>query len=264
MAWLYFIINLGLLILAVFSGKYIYKHFKKYWIPVAVFSLLFLFLEAFLIQRPDIEYMLIPWIDYAFFRGWGLLGAFVVFGIGIEQLPKSNQRALIIFTVFLIIIRMYMWWSILFGLDYNFKEKGFKNGICFQSTQYTCAPSSCATLLKHYGIESTEKEMARLCLTGNVRATSNIKTVRGLRLIVNEKGYDVKIKLTDMEGLKKIPKPCLISVKVTFMVNHMVVLSSLTDDKAIILDPEDGKFDLKKSEFEKEWVGNAIWLVSNK
>ncbi len=260
MAWLYFIINLALLIFAVLSGKYIYKRFPKYWIPIAIFSLLLLFLEGYLVHRPDIEYIIFPWIDYTFFRGWGLLGAFVVFGIGISQLPKANQRALIIFTVFLIIVRMYFWWSILFGFDYNFKEKGFKKGICYQSTLYTCAPSSCATLLKHYGIDTTEKEMARLCLTGNVRATSNLKAARGLNIKLADKGYSVKIVLTDIKGLEKIPKPCLISVKVALMVKHMVVLSSFSNGKVVILDPEDGKYSLDLATFEKEWSKNAIWI----
>lgn len=260
MPWLYFALNTLLLFAAVMAGRIVGRKSKQIWIPVALICLFLLFLETWFVQRPDIEYSLIPWIDYAFFRGWGLIGAFAVFGIGSVQIPRDAGHALLLFILLLIIVRMYFWWDILFGLDYNFTEIGFKNGICYQSTRYTCAPASSAMLLRHFGIRTSEKEMARLSLTGNVRATSNIKVIRGLRLKLKNTGYQVKIRVTDIAGLRQIRLPCLISLKTGLVSKHMVVLAALDDRHAELLDPEDGRIRIKLEEFRKTWAGNAIWI----
>ncbi len=41
----------------------------------------------------------------------------------------------------------------------------WKDGVCLQTSQASCAPAAVATLLAHYGISASEQEMARLCLT---------------------------------------------------------------------------------------------------
>jgi hypothetical protein len=52
---------------------------------------------------------------------------------------------------------------------------------CSQTTGFTCAPTACVCALSYLGIDSTEREMARLCLT-RAGGTTRFNTYRGLVL----------------------------------------------------------------------------------
>jgi len=66
-----------------------------------------------------------------------------------------------------------------------------KLGTCLQTTRYTCSPAAAATLLRKHGIESTEQEMAELCLTRH--GTSWQGLYRGLKLKTAGTPWDVEV-----------------------------------------------------------------------
>src|SRR5439155_26252660 len=57
----------------------------------------------------------------------------------------------------------------------------WRRDICLQTSHATSSPAAAATLLRSHGIDTTEEEMARLCLT-NPDGTSLLGLYRGLRL----------------------------------------------------------------------------------
>lgn len=58
-------------------------------------------------------------------------------------------------------------------------ENKWEGEVCLQSTSMTCSPAAAATVLKCFGIEATEGEMAGLCLTRT--GTHWMGLYRGLR-----------------------------------------------------------------------------------
>ena len=63
---------------------------------------------------------------------------------------------------------------------------------CLQTTSATCTPACAATLLSLHGIEATEGEMARLCLTTS-KGTNWTGLYRGLKLKTHGTRYDVRV-----------------------------------------------------------------------
>ena len=63
---------------------------------------------------------------------------------------------------------------------------------CLQTTPATCTPACAATLLSLHGIQVTEREMARLCLTTH-RGTNWTGLFRALKLKTHDSRYDVRV-----------------------------------------------------------------------
>lgn len=126
------------------------------------------------------------------------------------------------------------------------------NGSCNQTTEYTCSPAAAATLLKLHGIESSEREMAELCLTRH--GTSWPGLYRGLKLKTAGTKWDVEVLSCSATELAKHRGPMILSVGLergarvdanfsretgwVAGVNHSVVLQHFTRyGAAEILDP---------------------------
>lgn len=152
-------------------------------------------------------------------------------------------------------------------------------GNCLQTTNYTCSAASAATLLKAHGIESSEQEMAELCLTR--RGTSWQGLYRGLKLKTAGTKWDVEVVCCSPEELRKLSQgPMIISVGLDAGsssdteftrefgwipgVNHSVILHGFTSyGSAVIADPTQ---ELCREQWDQKtldilWRGYAIRLV---
>ena len=80
--------------------------------------------------------------------------------------------------------------------------------VCIQTTPATCTPACAATLLGLYGIDTTEAEMARLCLTSR-NGTNWAGLYHGLKAKTRDTPWDV----VGLSGsLKDLRGPVIISV----------------------------------------------------
>lgn len=64
-------------------------------------------------------------------------------------------------------------------------------GFCVQTTDESCSAACAASLLAHYGIATTEQEMADLCFSGG--GTTWLGLYRGLKLKTQGTGLDVRV-----------------------------------------------------------------------
>ncbi|MEX2172886.1 MAG: hypothetical protein WD872_00905 [Pirellulaceae bacterium] len=154
-----------------------------------------------------------------------------------------------------------------------------KLGTCLQTTDYTCSPAAAATLLHKYGIEASEQEMARLCLTR--RGTTWQGLYRGLKLKTAGTPWDVQVCHGLAEDLA-LPQggPMIVSVGLAANaagntdfsrefgwvpgVNHSVVLERVrANGVAIVADPsqEMSREHWDRETLRKLWRGNALRLV---
>lgn len=126
-------------------------------------------------------------------------------------------------------------------------------GTCLQTTHQTCSAACAATLLKRYGIDATEQEMAELCLTR--RGTSWQGLYRGLKLKTEGTDWDVQVAECTADDLASMHAgPLILSVGLAADapantdftrefgwvpgVNHSVVLEKYErGDAAVISDP---------------------------
>lgn len=254
----YFLLNLIIPLVLVRAGWSLSVRGGRLWIAVGLLGLLLPFSEALLLRRPELEHLIFPWTEYPWFRGWGSWGGFLVFGSGLHRAPSRNRVALGVFIAFLLLLRMSMWWQQLLGLDLAFDELGMYQGICWQSTTYTCTPAACATLLSRIGIAAGEKEMARLCLTGSLRGTDELRAARGLKLKLGS-DWRVRVLRPSREELAAC-SPCLVNILLAPMLYHTVVLLEVASGEVLLADPSRGKQGLPWGEFARSWSGTAVCL----
>lgn len=151
-------------------------------------------------------------------------------------------------------------------------------GNCLQTTNITCSPACAATLLRSYGIEATEQEMAELCLTR--RGTSWQGLYRGLKLKTAGTPWDVEVRSCSTDELRQLAdRPMILSVGLESGaaneelesdfgwvpgVNHSVVLLKFNDQgAAVIADPTQ---ELHREHWDSPtlhalWRGYAFRLV---
>ncbi len=153
------------------------------------------------------------------------------------------------------------------------------NGVCVQTTTYTCSPAAAATLLKLHGINATEQEMAELCLTR--RGTSWPGLYRGLKLKTAGTGWKVEVLDGTIDEIcrGKSNGPCILSVGLeanarvdasfseeygwTPGVNHSVVLVGTNRHGVEIVDPSQpySRENWEYATLRLLWRGLAVRLV---
>ncbi|MHC4506727.1 MAG: cysteine peptidase family C39 domain-containing protein, partial [Planctomycetota bacterium] len=149
-------------------------------------------LKAVLHWKPEWEAALFPWADYVYFQSYWLYPtALLFFGLAAGQLPVRWNRAvvaLVAATVFAHSLWAGRWMAL--PPDGSSTRRADARHHCRQSTGYTCVPASCVSLLSRLGIDATEGEMVRLCLTKR-GGTAFFNTYRGLVLKLDGRPFDV-------------------------------------------------------------------------
>jgi hypothetical protein len=154
----------------------------------------------------------------------------------------------------------------------------WKGGVCRQTSQATCSPAAAATLLRAHGIEATEAEMARLCLTGR-EGTTMLGLYRGLVLKTRGTPWRVEVFHGNLEALRPGgATPAILSVRLDRGatddryerlwgwapgVNHTVVLLGFrADGKTDIGDPAVGLEHWREEDVRILWHGDGIRLLA--
>jgi hypothetical protein len=153
----------------------------------------------------------------------------------------------------------------------------WESGVCRQTSEYSCSPAGAATLLRYYGIETSEKEMADLCLTREGTATAGI--YRGLKLKSAAGHMSPKAFHCGIEELRKsLDSPVILTVYLNKGdtsdpryeklwgwapgVRHTIVLFRfLPNDRIEVGDPGVGREAWNLEALRVLWHGNGILLV---
>lgn len=154
----------------------------------------------------------------------------------------------------------------------------WEQGVCLQSTNFTCSPAAAATLLNHYGIATSEKEMAGLCLTREGTTWQGL--YRGLKLKTEHTPYDVEVfdrkTLSDLERLSAEPLLLCVELKRAAVANpyytrelgwipgqpHSVVLFGFKNPQLLdVGDPTHGRERWSTEDMQTLWHGQGLRLV---
>lgn len=154
----------------------------------------------------------------------------------------------------------------------------WEQDVCIQTSRASCAAAASATLLRAHGIEATEDEMIRLCLTRS-GGTLLWGMYRGLKKKTAGTEWDVEVFSRDNgEGRSDIEGPALLSVGLMEErtndpryselwgwqpgLLHAVVLFKIHDNGRVeVGDPSFGREFWSREDLDVLWVGVGLRLV---
>lgn len=123
--------------------------------------------------------------------------------------------------------------QLLWPADYNALTDRWKDGVCIQTSRYTCVPACTATYLRLLGVRTTEAQLARMAGTTRT-GTEYWYLARALRKM----GYEPARK--DISSVRTAPVPSILGV-VYGDTGHVVVLLGKDDMGATIAEPLRGR-----------------------
>ncbi len=210
-----------------------------------------------ILHIPDGEATYLPWNWYPLVEGWWyLFPAMFIFGAGLWIYRRSVVRrdVLLVGAGFLLLRCAAIGWVLARPSD--LLGTVGPDGVCHQTSGYSCSAASAAMLLDRHGIRATEREMADLCVTCNAAGTTQSGLMRGLRIKL-EGRKTVRIGRPEFE---RIPTPSIVSLRLSPILTHSALIERVTAEEVSVVDPLYGRGKLNRTIFDREWMGSAIWI----
>lgn len=191
-----------------------------------------------------------------------LFGIFTV--LSVKVIKRKFHLLLVltiipIFTVSLCICVIYFGPSIWIHHELkHLKTTISKDGICKQTTGYTCGPAAAVTVLRQLGIEAQESELAISSKCTLKNGTTNELLASAIKKLYGKKGIDCSIrKFNSIDQLRDIC-PVIAAIKLSSAAGHYTVVLEVTEDKVITGDPGYGKKEWSCENFKKKWYSDGI------
>jgi len=127
--------------------------------------------------------------------------------------------------------------------------------VCMQSTLSTCGPSSSATILKLLGRPSSEKELARECLTS--RGGTEIWYIARA---FERRSVHATVQIQPSDHLSP-PSPSIAGVVLPGGAGHFIAIMSQTNEYITIGDPMKGKVLVKRADLKEYYHFTGFFLV---
>lgn len=127
------------------------------------------------------------------------------------------------------------------------------DGVCLQSTDYTCGPASAVTALRKLGLPAEEGELAVLSGTSAATGTPPDLLAEVLRQKYGKDGLTVNYRFFKSVDELRQAGLTLAVVRFSFLVDHYVTVLNVNNLAVKIGDPLNGIQTLSREDFQKEW-----------
>jgi len=256
------IVGLVLLVVAFLAGLWAGRRggaWRNVAIGLAVATIL---VRGLFRYFPDVEYALVFSDFYASIRAWWAFPACLLFlGMAVLQTRRRWLRMTVEVLAGFMFIYFARVWIAGIGTDYrSLKSVPDPAGICLQSSDYSCGAAAAASLLALAGFNTTEREMAELCGTNAEFGTDEFAVCRGLRRFLAGRGCRVEIERSGWEQLERTQLPVMATTRLTFLIDHWVVIKKWSGDSVTVIDPLRGEVEIARPAFERKWRCDLVTL----
>jgi hypothetical protein len=244
---------------------------------LALATFLALFGYIVLVWDQVILSRLLPFSNLIVLGNWFPVIAAFMAGLVWERIPGRIVRKTL-FAGSLLCVGFYTAVHPLRG-DVPMCGEKWRRGICLQTSDFTCSPASAVSVLRAYGIEATEQELAELCLTR--RGTTWTGLYRGLKKKTAGTEWDVEVFECDLRDLdSKVNGPVILSVElkddrganavyvrecgwIPGQPHSVVLMGFLESDRNVVVigDPATGREIWTRKDLSVLWHGQGIRLV---
>lgn len=202
--------------------------------------------------------------DFRAYYGSELTGSAIGFLAGAisEKTKHLKYGRLSLFTILLIIFISPYLKTFMAPLLWPLFDNTWKEGACIQTTSASCGPCSAASILRHDGLNVTEKMMAKDSFT-YVRGTEAWYLARAIK----KRGYNVSFIIKNKIALNDVPVPSIAGVRITngiFKFGHFIAMIEKKGDTYIIADPLDGKHKVPSDKLLKEYKFTGFFMKIQK
>lgn len=137
--------------------------------------------------------------------------------------------------------------------DNDFKDK-WQGNACLQSTASTCGPASVATILRHFGISATEREIARSAFSyeGGTEAWYLARYVRSRGLAAHF--------VFGPTFSPEVGQPALVGVRLG-RAGHFIAVLEIHDNQVTVADPLGGETQMSLTEFRRNYEFTGFHMV---
>jgi predicted double-glycine peptidase len=260
---------LGIAMLGLLAGKAFSGLKRPYWLGGYFLSLI---LTVILILprlyypahfMPLLSILLVGRIRFI------ILGFAVTVGLvaPIDRLPYRLEQILVCVLMSIVIgwftVMPFLAPALLQDSFASLKTRINSQGICFQSTDYTCGPAAAVTALNQFGIKADEGQLAILSHTSPVIGTLPKCLADALTKEYADKGIDCNFRFFDSIDQLRDADVTLVVVKDHFLADHCIAVLNVDDDKVTVADPVLGKCIISRKDFAKEWRFSGIAIKRN-
>jgi len=264
--WLEIIGVILVALLGILLGRFFSSLRRPHW-TLGYFAP-FLLIAALVIIRCDNSLAFVPpfsWITTGRVK-FVILSLAVTMGLTtpLSRLPRRCEK----FTVCALMTVVVVWFSVLpFLVPVLIKDQLLRlptridsDGICFQSTDYTCGPAAAVTALGRLGLQADEGEIAVLSHTSPVAGTLPWCLYRALQNRYGAAGLKCQYRHFDSIIQLKNAGIMLAVVRDEFLSDHCVAVLEVSDQTVCIADPVAGRRFMSHRQFEKAWRFSGITL----
>ena len=253
-------------VLGVFLGRVFSGLRKPYWLlgyflPLALITILIL------VRCNNVLRFVQPFCWLAAGRvKFVILSLAVTMGLTVplSRLPRKCERIL----VYILMAGVVTWFSILPFLVpaliknhlSNIKTRLGSNGICFQTTDYTCGPAAAVTALGRLGLSAHEGEIAVLSHTSPVAGTLPTCLSSALQRRYGPVGLKCRFRRFDSIEQLRNAGLTLAMVRDVFLLDHCLAVLEVSDQTITVADPVAGMKLMSHKQFEKIWRFSGIVL----
>lgn len=208
---------------------------------------------------PPLEDALFPWDDWALVAPWWAVPfAMLALGAGSPRMstPLARRGVLVFALGLLLALGQRLWATATFDPATITGVVRASDGVCLQTTDYTCGAASAAMLATHLGRPADERTMCELCWTNSLTGTDALGVRRGLRRHLGP-GWRVDVVRAGWDDLVR-GAPALVVVQFGAIVDHWVLVLEATPADALVLDPLSGRGRRSKAELMKVWRSTLV------
>ena len=133
----------------------------------------------------------------------------------------------------------------------------WREGVCLQNTPATCGPACAATLLRQFGRNGSERELARECFS-YAGGTENWYVARAIR----QRGLHAEYLLSEPQP-DRIPFPAIAGVGLSTggRVGHFIAILEQQEGRYVVADPLIGKLLLTPNDLRSRYYFTGFFLV---
>jgi predicted double-glycine peptidase len=182
----------------------------------------------------------------------------------LSKLPKRRDRMAVTALMTSIVLGM-SFWPVL-APAFNQKQLAAiitnidSDGICHQSTDYTCGPAAAVTALHKLGLKANESELALLAHSTAATGTPPDDLAEALQERYAKEGLVCEYRVFKSVTELKDCCPVLAIVKFNLILDHYVTVLKVNDHAVTVGDPLQGIETLSIADFTEKWrfVGVVI------